>query len=204
MQVQGGRGECRRCESFLGGCSIHYRRMEKELAKYFRLHSYTDQLGLNDDTDWESMDDRALLEIILASHMAGFCGDYGALRGGEEEGGQQVILRHGRLDVTFDADALRYDDDDGSDEECTQGDRYEILPSTGGTFFTMGVIFDYAPPQSPDFCCLFEDGTYFLCDTIKTAAGEEDSPEEKESFALKLLHMKELIEKATTTTTAAA
>lgn len=159
--------------------------MQKEMERYFRLQSYLKNFARDyGGPEWLCFsDDISPLESILASLMTNFSNMYGLQRSSEEEG-SWTLLRHGRLDVTFNADALF---DNRSREAQILRDNNHFL-TKGGTYFGMGLILDF-PPSGYGFCCLFEDGKYFVLDTIRTEG------EESEGNCLRSLHrMKEMID----------
>lgn len=186
-------GTCLRCNSYTGGCSIHERRMQSEMAKYFRPESYSARI--RDSAETESprqsvADDYALLEDFLASRMYVFARDYATPQcgdggGGGGEEGEGVILRHGKLDLAFEVD----DFITGRGQHARDvRDGYCIL-GNGGRYFTMGAVLSITG-WGYDFCCLFEDGTYFFRDSTKRLRAVGTG----KSFGWKLHRLKKLIE----------
>lgn len=89
---------------------------------------------------------------ILGSRLVGFCENYGARQ--YERRNAETVLEHGRLDISFNASNFF----NGPDAPVLYGKISHRDP-----YFSMGAIF-CVEPCSDSFCCLFEDGKYFLCD----------------------------------------
>ncbi len=187
LPMSGYRGMlCRRCRGYKGGCAIHQRSLQKEVPRYFRQQLYTESFDEDDDEkEWLStQDDADLLEANLAYHMTVFCHEYGAPQHGEEGG--NVVVKNGKLDVAFRAEDFIMDNRDPHSH--TMGNEFSILATDSGQYFTMDAIASFNI-WDDDFCCLFEDGTYFLRDSFGTCNGGYVA----ESFASKLLRLREKI-----------
>lgn len=179
-------GECRRCESFKGGCAIHERRMRKELAaKYFKAGSYSRH---HPRPNMYSFSDQfELLEGLLGDKMELFCKNYGTLRCDDDEQDEykrvelavagETMVEHGKLNVAFRADSI-----------C-QDDRYCILAPRNGrpSYFAMGAVFTMGAHAS-DFGCLFEDGKYYISYHAASSSGPK-----KRGSAARLRRLEELI-----------
>ncbi len=166
MTTERGSGECVRCQDYKGGCAVHERCMRKEMARYFRLALYAQSFDRDYDSpvEWvHATKECSVMESVLASFMMVFSKDYGAPRHtpGMEEG-KDVALKHGRLDIAYEVEAL-FD----RSPPARILDRNYFTLSAGGKYFTMGAVFDFAV-AGHQFCCLFEDGTYFLSDIVAT------------------------------------
>lgn len=165
--IERGNGKCVRCQDYKGGCTVHERRMRKELARYFGLARYAQNFDRDYDRPcewtWATVE-CSVIESILASFMMVYSKDYGACRHTPGTmGGKDVALTHGRLDIAFKVKDLV---DRGTTPARTLDHNYFTIPA-GSKYFAMGAVFDFAV-EGHQFCCLFEDGKYFLSDVIAT------------------------------------
>lgn len=172
MRQDTGKDKCEHCPRFIGGCEVHDRDMQEELACYFDrqtgfspTHSGERIVAYMAGVSWDSNDEfNAYLEDTLSSRLVAFRNNYGKLLRYKEE--RDHVMGHGKLAITFDADTFH------SDCAPYESDRYHVV-HTGSPYFAMGAVFG-TDRWGDHFCCLFEDGKYFYCVSVNVRDEEEN------------------------------
>ena len=172
--------ECYVCVRGKIACPLHVTHVEEKVAKYFKgpLAEIEDE----EVRDWKNHSLDALelhLIVRLGSLLSGFCNDYANV---DYENDARKIVEHGKFDLSFPIEQLGFK----LRTKIRNKVNARYLPA-GTAYFPMGAIVCVSPGISADtFCCLFQDGTWFLRDFVRTCK----SNNVKTSYKAKLMYLK--------------